>query len=141
MLTSEIVQSGVSDSSALLGRSISPVIIMQKQSRAPKENVVQFLQSSIKSWYWCNRGDFKTSFVLQQDLVSMDDKVGVSIVTDWINLKNSAKDLKISLMRTITIKTRVGDSKTMTHTLKTYTVKRFVQSLHEIGQISIVDKI
>ena len=86
-LTSEIIQNGVSDDSAILGRSICPVFIMHKQRRSPNENVVRFIHNKIKTWYCCNRGESKTSVVLQKDLANMSEKVGVSIVSDWLGSK------------------------------------------------------
>ena len=108
-LTSEIVQNRVTNDSPVIGRTMCPMFIMQRERKIPRNNEVWFIHNKIKTWLFCNRGEAKTSVVLEKDSVSMSEIIGLSIATNWLESKNSVKDVMIALKRTISLMTMEGE--------------------------------
>ena len=101
MLYSEIIESSPYGVPSISGRTASPVIVMHKVAQISNLNAVSFLETNVTTWWFCNRGQFRASYVFERDVVTMYDKLKVNLTCDLTNCKNSASDVKILVMRNL----------------------------------------
>jgi len=108
MLWAELIPSSTGKP---LGRAGAPVAIMQRPNKQPQMNLEQRLSGPVTTWCCCSKGNADITTTLSADCVSMDDQIVISTLADHTNLKIDVKNLRINVIRKLTMNNGKGEVK------------------------------